>query len=359
MTVLKSVTGNTRSSPNRPVPLVDNIATRLLAANSGTATTYIVSGDSTRDNSFNNCIPYYTEQFAKIGVTLFDNSQSGIKASEWNADTYPGTGITDAINQTTGTGKNTILEYSLGLNDYAALTTQQMKDVIKAGLDQYIAAKPDTLILLVTPLRDTNHSLVVTFRELSVEYNLPLVDFDTKMDYSTTFYQDTTHPNRNGTMRLINIITDQILPASLYSVMTITDPVSIPPPDVSFTVVVDPVNGYWSTGDGAAASNTAWRRLEEIQVEPNFSIVVNHAGNRTDIIMLDIDHNFVDATNLTIGAAFIIPTNVVFVRINLSNSGASYDALNDVPTVEYYVESATLLTQAQINTGLTIRLEEA
>lgn len=51
-----------------------------------------------------------------------------------------------------------------------------------------------------------------------------------------------------------------------------------------------------------------------------------------------------------------IPLDCYKIGINLSNQGATYDALNDVPVVEYYdTINDTYLTIREINNGLKIR----
>ena len=192
---------------------------------------YMVTGNSTRDNVYNDMINYYTEQFAKINVELIDNACSGQSCKNWisgggNYDTY----LSDAISATYGDGENTIMEFSFGLNDWDIPTVPQLKARFGQAIGLYLDAKPKATVLLVTAVRTNNLSYVnklrTAYQELSDSLGLPLVDVRTATDGvhgDSRYYYDGTHPNKWGSRRVVNYITDQILPSPLYSVMTLTE----------------------------------------------------------------------------------------------------------------------------------------
>ena len=189
---------------------------------------YIVSGSSTRDNSFNEMIAYYEQQFAKINVELIDNASDGQSCHKWinNIGSYDSY-LSDAIASSDGEGENTILEFSFGGNSW---DQPDIKAKLKEGINLFRDAKPEAKVILVTPLarddKDFQNDLSKIYEELSTELGLTLVDgvFCTKdVHGNSKYYKDGTHPNKWGSRRIVNYITDQILPSELYSGMTLTE----------------------------------------------------------------------------------------------------------------------------------------
>ncbi len=192
---------------------------------------YIVTGNSTRDNSFNEIIAYYTEQFNKINVELIDNACSGQSCKSWmtgdgNYDTY----LSDAITVTKGNGENTVMEFSFGLNDWDIPTVPELKARLGKAIGMYLDAKPEAVVILAVPVTTNNLSFVnilkQTYEELADSLGLPIVNVRIATDSihgDSAYYHDGTHPNKWGSRRIVNFITDQILPSQLYSVMTLTE----------------------------------------------------------------------------------------------------------------------------------------
>ena len=193
---------------------------------------YIVSGNSTRDNEYNEMIDYYTEQFRKINVELIDNACSGQSCKEWisGVGSYP-THLSDAISATNGNGENTIMEFSFGINDWRDLKdVQSFKNRLSNGIGLYLTAKPEATVMLTVPVTtgNTERGVILTqaFEEMADSLGLLLVDVTVAtagVHGNSAYYKDNTHPNKWGSRRIVNYITDQILPSELYSVMTLTE----------------------------------------------------------------------------------------------------------------------------------------
>ena len=189
---------------------------------------YIVTGDSTRDNSINKMIAYYTTQFAKINVKVIDNACSSQSCYKWinnigSFDTY----LSDAISATMGNGENTIMEFSFGLNE---LAPPDIKATLKQGITLYQQAKPKAIVILAVPVTTSatsfNAQLKQIYQEISQELGLRLIDTTVAtvgVHGNSAYYFDRTHPNKWGSRRIVNYITDQILPSQLYSVMTLEE----------------------------------------------------------------------------------------------------------------------------------------
>ncbi len=195
---------------------------------------YMVSGNSTRDNEFNEMIDYYTEQFRKINVELIDNACSGQSCKNWISGEggYP-TDLSDAISSTNGNGENTIMEFSYGLNDWRDIDEQTVpafKKRLSHGIELYLDAKPEATVILTVPVTTgwAERGVVLTqaFEELADSLGLLLIDVTVAtigVHGNPAYYEDSTHPNKWGSRRIVNYITDQILPSELYSVMTLTE----------------------------------------------------------------------------------------------------------------------------------------
>lgn len=365
---LSAIGDNPDPDPGPDAVLAD-IRERMEAAYTETETiNYIVSGDSTRDNNYNQMIAYYTHQLAKANITLTDNASSGQSGQDWGAN-IDSPNLSEAIAATPGTGADTILEYSFGINDYKnGATEAQVKGWLKTGIQDYLAAKPDAAVVLAVPVAtaaaERNGVLANIYAELATELSLPLIDTYTIMASvhgDPDYYNDGTHPNKNGSIRIVNYLLSELAPSSLYSVIDLDATFlsgGTPSPDELATTVE---SGYWSTSTGAPVVNAGWRRMQAIAVEPNFVLRIQHQGNRTDVVFYDEDDVFIETINTTAvsGESYrevTIPAGAFYARINISNDGAAYDLLGDVPSVKFGVSDVPALTMAEINTGLTINL---
>lgn len=335
----------------------------LNALSSDVEFTYIVTGDSTRDSVSTPSIAYYEKQLPKVNFSVYNNSQSGQSAGDWK-DNIGSATLQDAIDNTSGSGDTTILEMSLGINKQGSQTPQEVKDDIFNGITSYLAAKPDALIVFVSPVTTASNLLLEDlYKDLADEFNgsvfvsglIPTVDVYGDVKY----YSDATHPNSNGIKRVVNYIMSNILPINSAVKMTIenTNPANDPSNNLPSTVE----QGLYSTTTGAEVSNAGWRRLSPISVEPNFTIRVDHGGERYNAIFMDINGDYITdtVTSEVAGESYrtvVVPPSAYEVRLIVSADGANYDLLNYNVSVKYEINQAEYMPQQIVNAGLSIGL---
>lgn len=326
---------------------------------------YIVTGDSTR-HGVSEMLNYYTRQLAKINVGLIPNAYTGQTAYDWLNNIDNNT-INQAISAISGEGENTILEFSLGLNDYTQtgdynIVKSRVRDCIVALL----TAKPKLNIILVSPTGRNNGSEALIHRDnylaIANEFNLIFIDGTIPtitVLYPSAYYFDTTHPSKFGGRRIVNYIFDKILPTELLSVVTLEEYDNLSsPPNETFTFTK--ISGKFYGSDNIVPGNfTNGRILSIIDVAPNYKITVTHRGNRDDVLFFKQDGTYISKNQvprINYSKTVTIPLDCYKIGINLSNQGAVYDALNDTPIVEYYdTINDTYLSIKDINKDLKIR----
>ena len=338
-----------------------------------TDVTYIVAGDSTRDNTYNEMKEYYIKQFKKINVNIFYSSRSGGTAKKWLGNTQDAVNarLSSAISTSTGTeGENTILEYSYGLNDYYVESANKatIKASIKDGIIAYKTAKPKANVFLVYPVATSDAArdalLDEIYTEVAGELNLFYVNSKLCTDSiksASNYYADATHPNKFGSRRIVNYILNEILPLDLFNIVTLEEYI------VATTTNDSELNptpkygiGNWYTTNGLnGATNTTWRRTQKIAIEPNFTLLVEHHGTRYDAIFYDAAGAFLEYKTTTLVSGYVrevtIPTTAYFVAFNITSDGTNYDLLNDVPSVKYDISGGTFMSIDNINVDLKIR----
>lgn len=337
------------------------------ALSSVTPYTYIVSGDSTRYNVSNDSLTYYTPQLAKINFTAINNSGSGQSASDWINNRGTST-LNQAIAATSGTGSTTILEMSLGINAEPGQGTTEIKADIISGITQYLAAKPDALIVFVSPVKMTTTRL---FDQMYIEIAAQFPDSVYVSGKAATeavygdpdFYVDDTHPSDNGLARLINYIMEAILPAPSKLLMTLDDFGGDTGPD-PFNIVIG--TGYYRYSDGLRINDedtTNWRSIDKIAVEPNFTVKFDTGGNQALCAFFDVNGVYIKSIYATLhsgsGEAYrstVIPANVYYLGLSFTDDGTTWDALNYNVDISYILESSANLTQDEINAGNQITL---
>jgi len=341
---------------------------------------YIVTGDSLRGgNMILGMKPYYRSMFAKINVNVPFGAQAGLTAIDWmnNVSSNTSARLSYAIAQSIGlNGIDTVLEFSFGVNDYNATPTDLplVKSKILNAINAYLLAKPSATVVLVTPPFTGDMTKTLALRqiyiEISAELNLFMVDayeatknvrpfLSSGAGTGNAYYQEHTHINNNGARRLVNYIISKIVPPELLWKIT---PIEYSPVGTETALIeqatIDSTAGLWSQTTGVSQPNAAWRRLQEITVEPDSIMRVAHKGARRDIV-------FKSATNvislyvlpdLLIGDTswlVKIPSDVVSMKVNISTSGSSYDLLGDVPSVKNVVPLLTYdMPVDKINIGL-------
>lgn len=306
---------------------------------------YITAGDSTRSISYAFIIEYYVKQLSKIGVTHYSNALPSQTTLDWLNNTDQNT-LQQAIDNSSGAdGEDTILEFSLGINDYDGINTQQdITNLIRNAVSAYIAAKPKASIILVRPNRTASATrdtyLLNAYNTVSSELNLVLISaYDTISNYwrNPLFYYDDTHPNRFGARRIINKIFDTIVPIDLKGKITLEEYDSQSNNFASFSLPAIVEEGvFWNTTTGASATDVAWVRLKEVAVTAGQVLKLSHLGNRVNFVYVNASDVFVQvnnpvADNYTLTST--VPATATKVRINISNQATTYKALNDIPTL--------------------------
>lgn len=332
-------------------------------ANENIGMTCIVSGDSHRNNSYNNMIEYYNVLLNQVGVTVVNNAASGQSGFDWlNNDTGGGgTTLQQAINATSGTGSTTLLEYSFGVNDSG--TEADIKAALKGGIEAYLAAKPDATVVLCSPVRTgfKNTTLIKIYEEISAELGLQLVKphhVIEPYDNDPAFKQDTEHLNAYGSQRLLHFILSNIVSEKVRSSIKIPD-LGVPTaPATNLNVVVQ--SGYWQTSDGSYSSLATWRSSEKIDVEPNYTIQIEHRGPFTTVIWYDGSGQYVGKADSTLVSGDVrevkVPVGAFQMVFNITDDGDTWDALGYTPEVKYVIEPVTYMTPEQVNVNMSAGL---
>ena len=180
--------------------------------------TYIVSGDSTRDSYVAGQEYIYKTMLAQINIKYVHNAKSGLRAFQWIRNSVPSASLKKAIVNTESNGENTIMEFSLGINDKNAFSRADTKKNLKESLTKYLQAKPKANVFLVVPVTHQSSfqkEWLRLYAEIAQELKLPLINkervmFDAFYDTHNRFYYDNTHPNYFGALRLTKYILDTI-----------------------------------------------------------------------------------------------------------------------------------------------------
>jgi hypothetical protein len=353
------------------------IRKRFEEAWAGTTTNYIITGDSTRNEKtispFWAIIPeYYRYQFSKIhptALTVFTNACSGLTATHWldNTGTAQNTGIhlNQALAQIPNTGLNTILEFSLGINDWTLSQDYfTNKTLILACINALLTAKPDLAILLVSPVRTIEFNgrpyyLEALYKEIACELGLPFVSGYRLMDdvFDSTpgpYNTDAIHPNEFGRYRVADGILSAILPPSLMNTVTLEDRL-ISTGNLAGAILIDKI---WNTGTGIQSTAAGWRSLPEITVYGATKLRITHRGNQIGMACMAAGGVFI--ANATLNQPGLLPSyevvmpyNTHTVRINISDEGIAYDQRSDNPSVfQKYMPLSLIDNYLNINNAI-------
>ena len=344
------------------------------ASGANTNVTYIVSGDSTRNDSFNFMIDYYKSQFVKANVRVVNDASSGLDAKDWNANVRSLACLQHAIDNTSGTGENTILEYSFGINDQGrGASKEEQKARYMYGITNYMSAKPDATVILVVPVAHSseanNNELKDIYTNIASELNLVVVDalmVTTNVRGNSDYYQDGTHPNQWGSRRVVNYIMDQILPSELYGVVTLEEAPHSSPPTNDTELSVGYEVGYYSDSTGywgrPSGYTNAWR-LKEIAIEPNFILKIKTGANRNEAFFMKEDGTCDNKRYLgSLGSQDYfevpIPADGVALRLTLAIDNPSYDPATDDISVKYDISKVNYMSIDDINKWFNCRLKK-
>ena len=317
---------------------------------------YITAGDSTRSISYCYIPEYYVQQLSKIGVTHYSNAVPGQTIRDWLNNTDQNT-LQQAIDNSSGVdGVDTILEFSMGINDHDGINTEQdIINLLRDAITAYKTAKPKASIILVRPNRTASTVrdgyLLNAYTTVATELNLLLISaYDVISDYwrNPLFYYDDTHPNRFGARRIINKIFDTIIPSDLKNKFTLEEYDSQSNNFANFSLpAILRAGKYWNTANGTTTNDSGWYSLEEVAVTAGQILKLSHLGNRVNFVYVTAADVFVQvnnpvADNHTLTST--VPATATKVRINISSQASTYKLLNDIPTL-----TLSTLTDADIH----------
>jgi len=255
-----------------------------------TADTYVYTGDSTRENSYNRMEEYYTRMLGKTSITAVNNARSGLDTTEWATDVYPQS-QTACIAAIPGTGASTVWEFSLGINDESQFATAaELTNLWFNAISTVLAAKPDVTLFLVQPtaVADSgrNDKLNTAYANLQNMLNVWLVELYQPMrdvydaGSGNRFYKDSTHPTDFGSIRMVNLILDDVLhDDQIASVRYDTQHYR------GYVALRAQVGNYWSSS-GSWANNEYWSSFLEIDLTglgEGTEFEIYHSGIRDDI----------------------------------------------------------------------------
>ena len=196
--------------------------------------TYICVGDSTRSIEDS---PRYFERLKseldKYGINSHLLAKSGYELSEFTHSSR-GPNYKRVIDKIPNSGKNTVVDISLSINDLWDYQNQEShKDEIQQRLKNDLilamnlikSEKPDTIFLFTSPnpMREWDGGTAIymeVYKELSNELNIPFVDY-----YDTTFIslsrsqknelyrnsgKDNIHYSTTGQLKMANFVLDEL-----------------------------------------------------------------------------------------------------------------------------------------------------
>lgn len=340
------------------------IRTRLYAASKlGFTLNYIISGDSTRAVPLEvlyGTFEYYKYLLNKLNVSVYLNAMPGMDSVEWLSGSLVTVTQAQAVGEISGTGGNSILEFSFGLNDWVARNGDYAltKADLKAGIQSIITAKPDTAILLVSPVKMNEpvaarrRSLAQIYSELAEEMDLPLIDgyAATKDVYNLPLYYadyaGSPHLAEFGGKRLVNYIIDRIVPETIRNSITYDD---FKAPELNYSNVPVITDKLYSGGEQSAS--VGGRCLNPIKCKGATMLTISHQGNARAVHCKDSSGVFISSqvidSVVVPNRKLFLPYNTDSVGINIANTGAAYDALNDKISITF-----SYMSQDAINRGL-------
>lgn len=383
-TDIKTTISYSSSSPNLDAMLSRPLVPRSLPGTIGrirsamqNADTYVVTGDSTRSNTYNNMQTYYTHMLGKAGISVVYNARSGLDTTEWVNGIVGSTAIPESqancIAAIPGTGASTVWEFSLGINDEASQPDAAgLFALWKAAIDPVLAAKPDVSLVLVQPVAvaasTRNDKLNDAYDLLVGEYGVHLVEVYQPMrdvydaGNGNVFYKDSTHPTDFGSVRVVNLILSDIL--SDVQLSTVTLDTSHYRGYVARRVVDE---RFWSSS-GSFSTNAAWTAFAAIDITGlpvGTQFEIFHPGNRDDVRWLSAvgETPILSESTPTSGTnplyVYDIPaeaSSALVLGVNVDSDNVSFAGDEYVRVLTPGYKGALDLTQTEINVGVGLRL---
>ncbi len=202
---------------------------RDLIANAHTEdVTYICYGDSTRS------VSHYQNQYVfenvkdalnGFGVNSINAAVTGIRAKDAADDSFvDGNNWIDIAHMIPDDGAHTILDISLGINDYDEVPDEEIKSALKKIITSIRTTKPNTHFILTVPSRvyyspqNMSDGLIAIYKELSNELSIPMINVPEEAmpldELTLSWYRegDQTHLTPESQRKIANLILSKILP---------------------------------------------------------------------------------------------------------------------------------------------------
>lgn len=294
---------------------------------------YVSSGDSTSAMGESRIQDNYTYILKQINMTYYDNSYSGQTAYDWLNNVDNNT-LQKAINNSLGVdGANTIMEFSLGINDYNGINTEEdIYNLLYSCITSYQTAKPKATIFLSSTIRTSSTVrdtlLLRVYDRLGEDLRLFHFKRYTSTDKlwnNPLYYFDYLHPNRFGARAWMCDLFNTIIPMNLSRLIELEPFYSDIEADTSHYVPMKILRGYFSILSGTYGNYIFDRNalcIDKFAVNGGESLIVSHVGNRRDIFFYDVNGAYLSRisqpTFENYTYTFIVPANARFVSLNIT-----------------------------------------
>lgn len=164
-------------------------------------------------------------------------AKSGQKTEHWSEHTPKLQGrnptVSNLIAQIPGTGRNSIVEISLGINDATPSqnTSADVAAFLKEGIAKLKEAKPDAVIIYTSPNLIGENNWNTKLREAAAtvweDKTIGKIDVTNGVmeDYYATYYADNLHPTVKGYSAIAKFILSNYFPQDYtYEKIVVTDP---------------------------------------------------------------------------------------------------------------------------------------
>ena len=332
----------------------------------------VSTSDSRQDAYYTRYNEYASKQWAKINVAWVDDNLSGQTTAGWLSNTsFNGQStLNNAVANIPNTGLDTVWIWSMGYNDPDG-TVQEYETLWASAIDALLAQKPDVTLVFATPIfasgDEVNGGIMRTaMGNLATTYGAEFVDsypfMQSAYELGVTYW-NTVHQDYYGSIIDVDFTMQQLVPSVLFPFITLP---KIQPYKTELTkknLALDyPVtNGYWNAAAAGGNENTDKRKLPLIPVEENSILQIRHLGNTKTVHFENEDNEYVGNGNLLERdlsgyREITVPIGAKYVAVNIEGADvAGYDALNDVPIVQYK-QNVVSKTHEELNAGINITL---
>lgn len=336
---------------------------------------YIAVGDSLMSGA-----PYapalqqqYKDQFGRLKIDVLFSATAGLTSQAWMDNSHGSTFARKSYleaNILGDGGEDSIIEVSLGTNDINTLGSLALKEQLKKLFKTIQKIGPKSKIIGKVPPNisiSKCQELQSAYRQVTEECNVFFIDGFEAMIHAlprtglNCVAYDATHPNDNGQLRLLHYVLQEVIPPSLFHLFNPIElsPLGTEPAIVNLAVLE--TGQYSDLGVDQADAN--WRRLDVVTVSPRTLMRLKHKGtNKSVLFKFGSTTTWIKMippmeTNDPDVRLFEIPDWCTSIKVNITQDGAAYDLLGDVPEL-YNVFSATnwVMPSEKINVGLNIEI---